>query len=141
MAGSSAGPTKRSREERDAHLLAFGKSSYSTKSAIESDLRRARDEGIPETFSRRAQYDARKRKVGEASNPYGQVVEQLSLAMTPKAEKQRKSSFAALVHPDSMIWLMAKESEWFSATMQRTLRATPCTRERPWRIILYALAV
>ena len=133
MASASTG-RKRSAADDD-HLLRFGRKSYSSKSAIAADLARVRTHGLPVASSRASQYRARERKVGaDTSSPYGEIVGQGELLCT---KQQPGGAPYAVQHPDGMIYNMVRESDWFASTMKRALNQFPCTKESPWRLILY----
>ena len=133
MASASTG-RKRSAADDD-HLLRFGRKSYSSKRAIAADLQRVRTLGLPVASSRASQYRARERKVGaDTSSPYGEIVGQGELLCT---KQKRGGAPYAVQHPDGMLYIMVRESPWFAATMRRALNQFPCTKESPWRLIIY----
>ena len=133
MASASTG-RKRSAADDD-QLLRFGRTSYSSKRAIAADLARVRTHGLPVASSRASQYRARERKVGaDTSSPYGEIVGQGELLCT---KRQPGGAPYAVQHPDGMIYNMVRESDWFASTMKRALNQFPCTKESPWRLIVY----
>ena len=66
--------------------------------------------------------------------PYGEIVGQGELLCT---KQKRGGAPYAVQHPDGMIYNMVRESDWFVSTMKRALNQFPCTKESPWRLIVY----
>ena len=94
----------------------------------------AADGGAPDTWSRGAQYRARKeqcRKMGL----WGRLVETMHLRM-PSGEDVE----VAVQNPLAMLDAVARESTYFSGLLAATYARQPCTRERPWTIVLYLSA-
>ena len=65
--------------------------------------------------------------------PYGEIVGQGELLCT---KRQPGGAPYAVQHPDGMIYNMVRESD-FASTMKRALNQFPCTKESPWRLIVY----
>ena len=133
MSSSSSSSKKRSTADAYEHLLSFGRTSYASKRAIASDMKRAREEGLPEHSSRGTQYRATEWKLGDDSNPFGPIVETFQLQCKPG-----KKADYSIQHPDGMLWTMAHDSPWFADCLLAALNENPCSSINPWRIVLYS---
>ena len=121
--------------DRSLELISLGRASYASKSAIASLLAVIDAEGLPETYSRTAQYRARKDICRERAGQYGPLVVdvQLPLDQSSGGGSQKFSMqnvFAFLEHH-------CKNSPHYAHLMQAALKKYPCSPSSPWRLILY----
>ena len=90
--------------------------------------------GAPDTWSRGAQYRARKaqcRKMGL----WGRLVETMHLRMDNDDDVD-----VAIQNPLAMLDAVAPESVYFSKLLADTYARQPCTKDIPWTIVLYLSA-
>ena len=90
--------------------------------------------GAPDTWSRGAQYRARKaqcRKMGL----WGRLVETMHLRMDNDDDID-----VAIQNPLAMLDAVAPESVYFSKLLADTYARQPCTKDIPWTIVLYLSA-
>ena len=71
---SQASRADATRAKHERLAINLGREAFVTKSGIQSLLRNVRDEGLPEAFSRRSQYRARKAIAG-TQTIYGPLIE------------------------------------------------------------------
>ena len=130
MPKSSADGSAESESKR-ARLTSLRRGSFVSHAAIEALMRDARDNGIPNAFSKTTQWRAR---VAEATRPtaYGPLVQPLVLLLDDGAE-----CTAAVQHPLAMLSIAAAECEAFSDLLRATLAKHPPSPARHWRIVIY----
>lgn len=101
-----------------------------TSSSLESLLRAARDEGVPEAFSRRTQFRARKTEAYQ-DTPHGTLIQALELPLSSGPFMAAATNPLAMLHK-------ACEREPFAELMRATLARCPPSMGAPWRVVFYS---
>ena len=125
----AAPPNKKSRKN-DEHLVDLHRGSYLSQSALRYVLNNVKANGLPETFSRSQQGRANA-MVGNTDTPYGPPCKHMTLPLVSGPVS------VGVQNPCAMLWLAAHESAGFQELMHDTLRRYPCTRQSPWRLVIY----
>ena len=107
-------------------VVEFKRGAYSSQSAVAHILSTAKQDGIPDAFSRSTQQRART-KVTNEPTPYGPCIFEEELA----AVKIAFTSPCALLHR-----LYAECAE-FRRVLRAAYSATPCSLQKPWSLVLY----
>ena len=117
--------------DRAFELISLGRSSYASHSAIHKLLADIDAVGLPETYSRRAQYRARK-EVCARRTDYGSLVTSVQVPLS-------KGGHADMAFQNPLAWLQYNclHSEHFARVVQQALVAHPPSPARPWRLIFY----
>ena len=128
---SQASRADATRAKHERLAINLGREAFVTKSGIQSLLRNVRDEGLPEAFSRRSQYRARKAIAG-TQTIYGPLIENETIQLTKNRE-------LALGYQNPQAWLyyQAKHSEHFAKVVEEAWQLYPATPQFPWLIVLY----
>ena len=126
-ADAEAGPSTRQRYER---LCSLGKSSHVTQSGLDKLLADCKENGMPESFSRRTQYRARE-DICTTDTMYGPLVTEKTLNC--KGERVK----VGFQNPLAFIRYHCANSPHYAQIVEETLARNPCTPQTPWDIILY----
>ena len=118
--------------ERYRQLTRLGQESYASKSAIESLRKSIKKDGVPEAFSRRTQYRARKATVSEDHGGYGPLVEEVALE-THDGETLK----VGFQNPQAMLYRNCGQSVHDSKVVKEALAKYPCSAATPWNLVLY----
>ena len=119
------GKRRKTIDERCHRLISLGKSSFVSKSGIEQLLSDVKKNDLPDAFSRRTQYRARKR-VCQIQTPYGKLVE--------SAEPADRIPFQ---NPLAFLYYHYHNSPHYAQIVNTALQHFPCTPAAPWRVIIY----
>ena len=117
--------------DRAFELISLGRSSYASHSAISRLLSDIDAGGLPETYSRMAQYRARK-EVCATVTEYGSLVTSVPVPLS-------RGGHADMAFQNPLAWLQYNclHSEHFARVVQQALAAQPPSPDRPWRLIIY----
>ena len=118
-------PAKRRR------LADFSRGSYASHRAIERLPKAARDEGIPDSFSRTSQWRARS-ALATQHTEFGPLVCDFVLLLTTGPET------VAAQHPMAMLSGACRNCDGFKKLFDATVARNPPLARQPWRIIMYA---
>ena len=121
----------RSLEERQAHLVSFGKASHVTQSGMAALLKAIEEDGIPESHSRGTQYRARK-AFCRMSTPYGPLLTQESLILDDGGEFS-----VGFTNPFASFHAQCEKSQHYSRIVKDALEQYPCSPSSPWTVVLY----
>ena len=124
---------KASKSERAIQLASLGRASYASKSAIHQLLAHIDTHGLPETYSRAAQYKARREICrNPASTEYGPLVTDVQATLLDGSLQRfsMQNVFAFLQYA-------CLNSPHYGKIVQDALERYPCTPASPWRLILY----
>ena len=94
----------------------------------------AADGGAPDTWSRGAQYRARKEQC-RTLGLWGRLVETVHLRMDSGDDVE-----VAVQNPLAMLDAVARDSPYFARLLATTYARQPCSRSTPWTIVLYVSA-
>ena len=97
-----------------------------SQSALEATLKHVETHGVPEAFSRRTQSRARHSSAC-AKTIYGEMVQEMTLPT---------GAPTSLIHPHPLLYRTAKTCSQFRQLMRGRLQKHPCSRQRPWNIII-----
>ena len=125
---SSDGEPSKKKPKAGANVLHMGKEKFVSMSGIESLLNDVKKNGLPEHFSRKFQYNERKRFCHERTK-YGPIVENLEVNL-----KGGKTTTIGVQNPMAMLFKACQTSQTLSNIMVERLAA----HSPPWNIILYA---
>ena len=120
-------------------LSSLGRNSFVTKSGIEKLLKAVRDDGIPETFDRKAQYRARK-DMCPSTTTYGELVVTVPVTLHKKDRKGKTVPVAesfGFQNPLAFLAYHCAESPQYADIVMNALEHHPCDPTRPWNVILY----
>ena len=106
--------------------------SFVSQSGLEAVLKNIRENGLPESSSRRTIKRARDVSM-DAGAPVGGLWAEVSLKLTNGSYK----SFP-MINPIAMLWTACNECPGFASLMAHQLKTRPSTPENGWRIVLYA---
>ena len=112
-------------------LATMGRESYATHSAIEKLLKGIDRDGMPDEYTRRTQYRARKALCGTETR-YGKLVEPLQLTL-----QNGKTMTCGIQNPLPMLVYHCEESDHFADLVYGASLVSAPSPETPWRIILY----
>ena len=118
-------------DEQVRKLATLGRESYVTHTGIEKLMKGIERDGLPDAYSRNAQYRARKTLCGTTTQ-YGVLVEPLELQL-----QNGKWMTCGVQNPLAMLAFHCSESEHFANLVYGASLKFPPSPERPWRIILY----
>jgi hypothetical protein len=118
-------------EDRHAKLAALGKSSFVSKSGIETLLKTVSDEGLPDAFSRASQYRARK-AVCNTMTPYGTLVKRVEVKLADGTLQT-----VGVQSPLAMLYYQTLNSDHYSYMVRSALARHESSPSKPWNIILY----
>ena len=122
---------KRRKTDAEA-LVELHRGPYISERGLSHVLKYIRDNGMPDTTSRMAQYRAKEEIVGKETTPYGKVLQCIQMHL-----KSGVSFEDWACAPGPMLYASCKDSSNFRALMRSKLQKYPCTPHSPWRLILY----
>ena len=117
-------------DDRCLQLTSLGRSSFVSKSGIEKLLASVKEDGLPDTYSRKSQYEARKH-LCRTQTPYGKLVEELPLEFDGKPHSM------PFQNPLAFLWYHYHNSPHYASVVCNALQHFPCTPANPWRVIIY----
>jgi hypothetical protein len=117
--------------DRAFELISLGRSSYASHSAISQLLADIDAGGLPETYSRMAQYRARK-EVCATVTEYGSLVTSVQVPLSKGGHAD-----VAFQNPLAFLQYNCLHSEHYARVVQQALAAQPPSPARPWKLILY----
>ena len=127
-----ASPMRKRRKANAESLVEIHRGPYISERGLAHVFKYIRDNGMPETISRAAQYRAKESVVAEETTPYGKVLQCIDMPM-----RRGKSLENWACAPGPMLYALCKDSNGFRCLMRRQLQKYPCTPASPWRICLY----
>jgi hypothetical protein len=126
-------PSKKlkSSDERGFELMSLGRESFVSKSGIANLLKTIKQEGLPQTFDRSAQFRARK-QVCHTSTPYGKLVGTMPLVLADGQEGE-----IAFQNPLACLYYNCQKSPHYAEIVREALERHPCGPATPWTLVLY----
>ncbi len=118
-------------EAREKQLLSLGRASFVSKSGIAKLLAAVKEEGLPDTFDRSAQYRARK-NLANSETPYGKIVSQVEVR-----NKDGTTQNIGFQNPLAFMAYHCQESPHYAEIVRMALEKKPCTPASPWNLIIY----
>lgn len=113
-------------------LVEIHRGPYISERGLAHVFKYIRDNGMPDTISRTAQYRAKEEVVAKETTPYGHVLRCIDMQLENGKPFQNWACA-----PGPMLYATCKSSGGFRSLMRQQLCRHPCTPTRPWRICLY----
>ena len=129
LAGMASGPRpKRARTASEA-LVEVHRGPYISQTALSHVLTYIRDNGLPETISRRSQYRAYEKHVVNDHNAYGHILKGMKMPVGDDGDGRTFENWVC--NPGALLYAMCKNSGPFRSVMRRQLQKHPCSLSEP----------
>ena len=116
-----------------ARLADLGRRKYVSSAGLEDVLKDIRDNGMPDSISRRAIKRARDSEFDDFVTPYGPIMKSVVIG---NDEDGRPCTFWLSDSRATLYYLMS-ESPKLTDFVRETLKTRPCSINNPWSIIIY----
>lgn len=105
--------------------------SYISHSGLIATLKSVKENGLPDSISRRTLKRARQEEIG-GSTPFGDLITHISLDLIDGSVKQ-----FPVVHPLALFWMVLQKCDAFRGWFLELLQSKPSNLNNMWRVALY----
>ena len=105
--------------------------SYISHSGLIATLKSVKENGLPDSISRRTLKRARQEELG-GNTPFGDLITHISLDLTDGSVKQ-----FPVVHPLALFWMVLQKCDAFRGWFLEHLQSKPSNLNNMWRVALY----